>query len=333
MKLKNVTFCFIVIFSLISFSATLNAEEYKVGVMLWKTAGSYDEGMKGLQKGLSESRLSIDQELINANGSKEKAVEIFQGFVKAKKDLIIAFGSHGSKLAFEQVKEIPVVVLGGNTPLALGIVKDLKNPGGNITGSSYFIDPKKQLKYFKMVFPELKTLGILYNPENGASLAEVPATKIYCQEMQINLIEKIVNRELIEGKLELYDSFVKKLPLATKSIVSKKVDAVLIPTNSEISDNMEYVLKITDPSKIPVFAYAEKGVENGALAGLTSDNVKLGYETAKIIVRILKDKESPVNIPFIFDEFPRMIINLKAAKKIEYEVPFSVVAAADKVIK
>lgn len=98
-------------------------------------------------------------------------------------------------------------------------------------------------------------------------------------------------------------------------------------------DNIEQVLKITDPLKIPVFAQAEKAVENGALAGLTSDNVKLGYETAKIIIRILKDKESPADIPFIFDEFSRMIINLKAAQKIEYEVPFSVFQAASKVIK
>jgi len=309
-----------------------HAEEYNVGIMMWKTARTYDENMVGLKRGLEEIGLPLNQELINAEGNKEKAIEIFQKFIKDEKDLIIAFGSHGFKIGFEQVKDVPLVVLGGNTPVAYGITDTPEKPGGNMTGSSYYIDPQKQLAYFKKVFPDLKRLGIIYNPENGASLAEVPATKKICKEMEIEFIERKVDRPMIEGKLEGYETFVTKLPTAVTDLVGK-VDAIVIPTNSEIYDNIEHVLSVSIPYKIPVFSYPKKGVQEGALAGITADNEALGYKTAQTIKRILKDKENPGDIGFIFDEKPHRIINLKAAKAIGYSVPIYSIKAASEVIQ
>ena len=312
--------------------STSYAEEYNVGIMMWKNARTYDENMIGLQRGLKEVDLVINQELINANGNSERAIEIFQKFIDTKKDLIIAFGSHGFKLGFKHVKEIPIVVLGGNSPVAYGITQTPKKPGGNMTGSSYFIDPSKQLAYYKKIYPDLKRLGMVFNPENGASLAEVPSTKMVCESMGIEFVESPIERIMIEGKLEGYETFVIKIPPAVEKLVGK-VDAIIIPTNSEIYDNIDHVLSVTINHKIPIFSFSKKGVVAGALAGMTSDNEKLGYETANSIKRILVDKENPGDIGFIFDKTPHRIINLKSAKSIDFQIPIFAIKAASEVIR
>ena len=308
------------------------AEEYNIGIMMWKTASTYNENNDGLQIGLKELGFKINQEKINADGNKEKAVEIFNKFINDKKDLIVAFGSYGAKLGYKNVKDIPLIVLGVNTPIAYGITETPEHPGGNITGSSYYISPKKQLMYYKKILPKLKKLGIVYNPKNGASIAEIPATREVCNELEIELIESEIVREMKDNHLEGYDSFVKKIHPAVNKLVGK-VDAILVPTNSEIYDNIKYVLEVTIPNKIPVFSYSKKGVEKGALAGMTADNRKLGYKTAYLIKRILKDKENPGDIGFIFDKTPDRIVNIKAAKKIGFAFPIYAIKAASEVIK
>jgi len=320
-----------ILFCSVICAGSVCAEEYTVGILIWKTARTYDENMEGLQVGLQDTGLVIQQEIHNANGNKEKAIEIFQKFIKEKKDLIVAFGSHGLTIGAEQVTEIPLVVLGCNTPIAYGITDTPEKPGGNITGSSYYIDPAQQIAYLKKILPHMKRLGIIYNPENGASLAELPATRKACLAAGLECVESTINRDMVEGKLECYDMFVNKIPAAVNALLGK-VDAIVIPTNSEIYDNISHVLSVANPQGLPVLSYAKKGVEKGALAGITADNATLGKETAKTIKRILHDKEDPGDIGFIFDTKPHRIINLQSAKKIDYSIPVFAIKVANEVI-
>ncbi len=336
MHKKHRIFLFVMSFLILVVGVSY-AEEYNIGIMMWKTAETYEETMEGLQRGLKESGITINQDVMNAHGNQEIATEIFQKFNYLKKDLIIAFGTHGGRIGHKEVKDLPLVVLGGNTPV--GLIDTFEKPGGNMTGSSYYIDPVKQLAYFRKIVPKIQRIGMIYNPANGASLIEVPATKKECDRTGVTFVESQILRAVLpgvvegtKGVLEGYDTFVKKIPAAVEMLIGK-VDAIVIPTNSELYDNIEYVLAVTVPQKIPVFSYAEKGVRKGALAGMTADNRKLGFEAADMVKRILKDKEYPGDISFTFCSAPDRLINIKAAKAIGVHVPIYAIRAASEVIQ
>ena len=299
-----------------------NDGECFIGIMLWKSIHIYQDNVNGLKKGLKESGLKFDWELLNAYKNEEKVYKIIDYFVESDKSLIISFGSWGAVIASEYRENIPVVVLGVNSPVAYGLANENKFPVYNLTGSSYYIDPIKQINYFKEIYPDLNTLGIVYSPCNAASHAEVPATRDACQELGIELLEAQIHKDVPDGQSE------QDIEVQIKQAVSEiidNVDAVLIPTNSELYKNVDCLLEITKPAKKPVFSYSFIGVKNGALAGLCSDNFKLGYKTAEIIVDILKNNKHVSQIPFVFDESPMRVINLKAAENIGFTVPEEVI--------
>ena len=299
-----------------------NEEEYFIGIMLWKSIHIYQDNVDGLRKGLKESGLKFDWELLNAYKNEEKAYKILDYFVDSNKSLIISFGSWGSVIASEYNVNIPVVVLGVNSPVPYGLADNNNMPSSNMTGSSYYIDPIKQISYFKEIYPQLKTLGIVYSSRNAASHAEVPATEEACVELGIELIKEEIHNDISDPRTE------PTLEIQIKQAVSRlinNVDAVLIPTNSELYRNAGYLLEVTEPAQKPLFSCSLTGVQNGALAGLCSDNFKMGYKTAGIIVDILKNKKNVSEIPFVFDDSPRRIINMESAVKIGLVLPEEIV--------
>src|SRR3546814_19753641 len=61
-------------------------------------------------------------------------------------------------------RDIPVVFSAVTDPVNAGIVKDLKKPGGSVTGVSDFPPLERQVMLIKKMLPQAKVIGVLYNP-------------------------------------------------------------------------------------------------------------------------------------------------------------------------
>ncbi len=328
MRIKR---CVVIIASLFFLSVfKVYADGDSVGVMLWTRARTHDETMIGFNYGVRNVGLNLDVEILNANGSKKKAVSILTDFQTSKKDLIVVYGTNGYKIAQDVVKTVPVLALGVNLRLKYGMSSSA-NKNSLISGSSYYINPEKQLRFFKVVYPRLKKIGIIYNPENGASQIEIPSTEFAAKTLGLELVKQEIERDFVKGELESYELFAPKIEKAVLKVIDK-VDAIVVPSNSEIYDNIEYVLNVSNQHKKPVFSYSRKGVQLGALAGLSVSNHKLGEMAASIVVKVLLDNENPGLIPFKFDKAPRRIVNVTAAKKINYNIPIIALETASEVI-
>ena len=59
-------------------------------------------------------------------------------------------------------KDKPIVMGAVTDPVGANLVKDLKKPGGNITGVSDHNPTEQQLKLIKELTPNVKTIGVLY---------------------------------------------------------------------------------------------------------------------------------------------------------------------------
>jgi putative ABC transport system substrate-binding protein len=99
--------------------------------------------------------------------------------VRQKVDLIFAWGSANAALAAKAATTtIPIVFTNGSDPVKSGIVESMNQPGGNITGVSYYNSGimTKRLELLSKLMPGATRIGFLNNPTiqtSGQNLADM----------------------------------------------------------------------------------------------------------------------------------------------------------------
>jgi putative ABC transport system substrate-binding protein len=63
---------------------------------------------------------------------------------------------------------IPVVFVTGADPVKVGLVSNVRQPGGNVTGITFFAEElgAKSLSLLGQLVPSAKTVGLMVNPLN-----------------------------------------------------------------------------------------------------------------------------------------------------------------------
>src|SRR5881398_2786020 len=77
--------------------------------------------------------------------------------------------------AAKATNRIPIVFVGGGDPVAMGLVKSLARPGGNLTGLTFVTVElaSKRMQLLKDAVPIAKRVAVLWNPNNVISKLEL----------------------------------------------------------------------------------------------------------------------------------------------------------------
>ena len=137
-------------------AATSN-EKAKVGVLL-------DLIYKGIQDGLAEEgydKDKVDIDFLNAEGDQNKVATMSKQLVDKDNQVLIGIATPSAQGLASATKDKPIVMGAITDPVGAKLVKDLKKPGGNITGVSDHNPTEQQLKLIKELTPNVKTIGIL----------------------------------------------------------------------------------------------------------------------------------------------------------------------------
>jgi ABC-type uncharacterized transport system substrate-binding protein len=86
---------------------------------------------------------------------------------------------------------------------------------------------------------------------------------------------------------------------------------------------------IVENSKVPVIAAAEVDVKGGALFSIVSSEQGMGQTAAELALRILNG-ESPPQV-YTISKKGKLLFNLKTANKYKIEIPYELLASADKI--
>ncbi len=202
-------------------------------------------------------------------------------------------------------------------PVAAGLVKDLKKPGGNISGVSNFVELKPQLELFLKIQPELKRLGFLYNPGELNSVSIIKRLEKLCTEFNITLVKQVANKTA-------------DVPQAAIKLATN-VDAIFISNDNTALGALQTIFSAANKAKIPVYVSDTDAVELGALAALGPNQYQVGLQTGKMIAQIL-DGEDISNIPVGFPNRTELYINEDVARLIQLNIPEDVRKSAAKII-
>jgi putative ABC transport system substrate-binding protein len=302
-------------------SGVLQAKPVYVATTAIVEHPALDAVRDGIKKSLNDNGYSGDNLKFtyeSAQGKPDIAAQIARKIVGDNPDIIVAIATPSAQAAVTASSSIPVVFSAVTDPLAAKLVPTLEKPGGNVTGLSDMANLKEHLELIKSFIPNIKTLGIPYNPGEANSVSMLASMKVEAGKMGIMIVEAAAPKS-------------SDVMIATKQLVGK-VEAIYCPIDNTIISAVESVVKVGIDAGIPVFAGDTDTVARGAVAAVGYDYFDLGRQTGDIVVRILKG-EKPGNIDVKMAKGTNLYVNPKMAAMMGTKVPQEVLARATKIIK
>jgi putative ABC transport system substrate-binding protein len=241
--------------------------------------------------------------------------------VRLNVDVIVAPASTEVEPARQATKTIPIVFAQHADPVGLGDVASLAHPGGNITGVSMVLTElaAMALQIFKDAAPSANQIGVLWNPTT-------PSHAVVLKEVE--RAGKSLGVQLLSMPIESVADFDRVF----SQMARDGADGFLVPgsplTNIHRTPLVDLELKYRLPGIFGNKANAEAG-------GLMSYGADFGYmyrRAALYVGKILKG-ENPANLPVEQASKYELVINVKTAKALGFEIPPQLLARADEVIE
>ncbi len=262
-------------------------KSFKIGICNLVDDASLNQIIANIRDRLGEIEgVEFDIEEDNCNLDFSVLEQILSNFIADEKDLIVAVATPVAGMAKTMTEDnkIPVVFAAVSDPVGSNLVESLEAPGGNITGSSDYLDTNAVMNLIFAANPDAKNVALLYNSAEDASAAPIAAAKEF-------LTAKGVNFKEYTG------SNITEVSQAVDAIVADGMDAVFTPTDNTImAAELSIYEKLAD-AKIPHYTGADSFALNGAFVGYGVDYANLGRETADLVVEILVNGKNPGETP------------------------------------
>jgi putative ABC transport system substrate-binding protein len=189
------------------------------------------------------------------------------------------------------ITDIPVVFTLVAAPVLAKIVRDLKNPGRNVTGVYHVAPTEAQIRAMASYRP-FKSLGILYTPTEQNSVVVVEEVRevskrlgfsVIAKPLRLDANKKVTAEGAPEMVRELKQQNAEWLYLPPDSYLGTQAQKVIIPAAMAVG--------------LPAFASTEQLMDTGALTGLVSRYHAIGQFTAYKAEQILVNRVPPAKIP------------------------------------
>lgn len=251
-------------------------KKYTIGILQQLEHPALDAASQGFQDALTEllGAENVTFDLQNAQGEQANCATIANNFVAGSYDLILANATTALQCAAAATSTIPI--LGTSVTdyaTALEIDDWTGATGTNVSGTSDLAPLADQEAMIKELFPDAKTVGILY-------CSAEPNSKYQATE-----IEKYLDADGIAYK-EYTASDSNDITSVVQTAVSE-VDVIYIPTDNTMANNTETINNITLPAGIPVIA-GEEGICSGCgVATLSISYYDIGYTAGEMAYEVL----------------------------------------------
>ena len=255
-------------------------EVFNVGVVQLVQHEALDAATQGfvdaLVKEFGEDKVHVDVQ--NASGEVTNCSTIVNGFVSNNVDLIMANATPALLAAASATSDIPILGTSiTDYASALEIDNWTGTVGNNISGTSDLAPLDGQAQMIKELFPEAKTVGVIFCSSESNSAYQV----------------EVITQELNKLGLEVKEfSFTDTNDIA--SVVQSacdNADVLYIPTDNTAASNSEAIANIVLPAKKAVVT-GEEGIARGCgVATLSISYYDLGFATGQQAIKVLKGED------------------------------------------
>jgi putative tryptophan/tyrosine transport system substrate-binding protein len=226
-----------------------------------------------------------------------------------------------AEAAKDATTTVPIVMVSGADPVAIGLVASLARPGGNMTGLSLMSAELagKRLQLLKEATGSLGRVAVLWNARDA---------------VMTNIFSEIQTAAPVLGMTvqPLGVQEAKDIDSAIVAMTEERPDALFMITDVLTSRYVRQVLDFAVQHRLPTMFQSSGGVTEGGLMSYAPSFTDSYGRAAYYVDRILKGAKPgglPVEQPIKFE----LVVNLKTAKTLGITVPPSLVMLADRVIE
>jgi putative ABC transport system substrate-binding protein len=289
-----------------------------------ETWGTYVAGFKqGLaQTGFVEGA-NVEIEYRWARGQYDRLSALATELADRKVAVIAANGGSRSALAAKAATStIPIVfTFGDGDPVQHGLVESLNRPGGNVTGISMIAGAleSKLLEVLHEIVPKATVIHLLVNPNNTGAVQDIPDVAVTARGMGLRL-------QVVPAGTEA------EIDAAFAKVVREKAEALIVMPDGFLTLQRQQIVALAARYALPaVYPWREYAADGGLVS--YGSSIREAYRQSGIYVgQILKGTkagELPVQQPTKFE----LVINLKTAKSLGFDLPTSLLLRADEVIE
>ena len=255
---------------------------------------------RGFQDYFAARRIPVQITFRDLNRDNSRMPGFLDEIRRTKPDLIYTWGTSvtlgvvGTYDNYDpqtNIADIPVVFTLVAAPVLAKIVRDLKNPGRNVTGVYHVAPTETQVRAMASYRP-FKSIGMIYTPTEQNSVVVVEEVRevskrlgftVVARPFKLDANKRVTSEGAADMVRELKQQNVEWLYLPPDSYLGTQTKAIIIPAAMAVG--------------LPTFASTEQLMETGALTGLVSRYHSIGQFTAFKAEQILVNRVPASKIP------------------------------------
>ena len=234
---------------------------------------------------------------------------------------VIVTGTIGGLAAKAATTSIPIVFVVGADPVKTGLVVRLNEPGGNITGVSFFSNElsAKRLGLLHELLPKATQIAVLVNPKFPDSEDRMRDLREAARKLrlQVRVLDASTDGEIDMG---------------FASLAEQRADALMVAADPFFTARRSRIVTLAGRLAIPAIYDLRDWTVTGGLFSYGTDVAAAFRQTGIYVGKILSGTK-PADLPVMQSTKYELVINLKTAKTLGLEIPPMLLGRADEVIE
>jgi putative tryptophan/tyrosine transport system substrate-binding protein len=307
----------------------VQAQQLAVPVIAFLSSGSAD-GLAAysdaFRKGLGETgytdgqNVTIDYHWLE--GQYDRLPALMADLVRRRVAVIATPGNtRGALAAKAATTTIPIVFGVDEDPVKLGLVASLARPGGNATGTNFFVAElvAKRLELLHRLVPKAVRVAVLLNPAEATN-AETTLRGVHEAARVIGLQIQVLNAGTS-----------REIEAAFATLARERPDALFVVGDPFFTSSRVQLANLAARERFPT-AYGQR--DYVAAGGLMSygTNIADSYRQVGAYAGSILKGAKPADLPVVQPTKFAFAINLQTARTLGIEVSPTLLAIADEVI-
>jgi len=282
--------------------------------------------LAGFRKGLTEAGYvegqNVTVEYHWLEGHYERLPALLADLVRRRVTVIATLDTVSALPAKTATTTIPIVFAVAEDPVALGLVKSLAQPGGNVTGMNFFSYEvnAKRLGLMHELLPKATRFAVLLNPANVAS-TEGTSKTVKEAARTLGLEMAVYNA-----------STPAEIDAAFAALARERTEALFIAGDGYFTSRAVQLATLAVRDRMPASYAAREMVEAGLLMSYGTNFADTWRQVGIYTGSILKGAK-PADLPVLQSTKFEFVLNVQTARSLGLDIPPTLLARADEVIE
>ena len=286
-----------------------------IAILKFVSHPSLDDVEHGILAGLEQRGFVVDKTIhvrvLNAEGDMTTANSMARAIVDGNYALVVTITTPclQAMANANKTRQLPHVFGSVTDPFSAGVGVTRTSHPPYLTGIGSFDPVEDVFDLARRLCPELRKVGVVWNPAEACSQACLAKARPRCQKLGLELLE--ANVENTSGVKE-----------AVASVVGRGAEAVWMTADNTVAAGAPTVLAVAQEARLPVFSNEPARVSDGVLFAIGADYFQVGQATGELAGKVLAGRNDPkglkpADVP-VKDVLPRQLaVNLSALRNLK----------------